>query len=401
LKKSVKILLGILVLLIVARLLLPIFVVRYVNKVLADMDGYTGRIEDVEIALLRGAYQIKGMNIQKVNGKIKEPFILIPLTDLSIEWKSLWKGKLVSEVVCYNGEINFAFSNDENASQTGVENDWTQVVKDLMPIEINRFAIVNGQIDLINVIDQPGTDLSMKNFQLQIENIRNVEEKGARLPSPVRATGDLQGYGGTLDFKADMQLLKKMPDFDYNLSFNNVQLVELNSLAREYAGIDFEKGTISIFSELAMYDGKLAGYVKPLTKEMRIFKLKEENNKEEKRGIGGFFKELLAEGASAVMENPKKEQVATRIPLEGTVNEVKTSIWPIIGNMVRNAYVEAFKAEFDNSVRLSDVLGGGTSGGEAGKKQAAEGTSKKEARQQRREERKQKRQQRRAERKKD
>jgi hypothetical protein len=360
------------------------------------MEGYTGRIEDVNIALLRGAYQIEGMNIQKVNGSVKEPFILLPLTDLSIEWKSLLKGKVVGEVVIHNGEINFAFSNDESASQTGTENDWTQVVKDLMPFEINRFAIVNGQIDLANVIGEAGTDLSMKNFQLQIENIRNVEEKGVRLPSPVKASGDLQGYGGKLNFDADMMLLKQTPDFDYNLSFNNVQLVELNKLAQEYAGIDFEKGTINIYSELAMYDGKLEGYVKPLTKDMKIFKLKEENNKEKKRGVGGFIKELLAEGGKEILENQKKEQVATNIPLQGDVSSVNTSIWPILGGMVRNAYIEAFKAEFDHSVEFGDLFS--SSEGEADKNTGA--TSKKEERQQKREERKQERKERREERKK-
>ncbi|WP_247237194.1 DUF748 domain-containing protein [Telluribacter sp. SYSU D00476] len=395
-RKSVKILLGLVVLLIIARLLLPYFVVRYVNKVLSEMDGYTGRIEDVNISLLRGAYQIEGMNIQKVNGQVKEPFIKIPLTDLSVEWESLWKGKLVGEVITYNGEINFAFSEDEGSSQTGVENDWTQVVKDLMPIEINRFAIVDGQIDLTNVISQPGTDLSMKNFQLQIENIRNVEEKGARLPSPVRASGDLQGYGGKLNFKADMNLLKKMPDLDYQLNFDNVQLVELNKLAREYADIDFEKGTISIYSELAMYDGKLEGYVKPLTKDMQIFKLKEENNKEEKRGVGGFIKELLAEGGKEILENQKKEQVATNIPLQGDVSNVNTSIWPILGGMVRNAYIEAFKAEFDNSVQFYDLFS--SSSNEKGGSSNA--TNKANDRKQRREQRKQERKERREERKK-
>ncbi|MCE7067306.1 DUF748 domain-containing protein [Dyadobacter sp. CY326] len=382
-KRSVKILLGIVIILIIARLLLPYFVVRYVNKVLADMDGYTGHIDDVDIHLIRGAYQIDGMNIRKVNGKIKEPFILIPKMDLSVQWESLMKGKLVSEVECYNPEINFAFSSSEEASQTGAETDWTTVIKDLLPIEINRFQVIDGKVDLTSVVTQPKTDLSLKNFQLEIANIRNVEEQGKTFPSPVKATGDLPGFGGTMLFTANMMLLKQIPDFDYNMSLKDLQLVKLNSLARQYGDIDFEKGTLNVVSEMRMVDGKLEGYLKPLTKDMKIFKMKEENRK-----VSQFFRELLAEGGAFVLENKRKDQVATRIPLKGTVGEISTDFWPILINVLRNAYVEAFKAEYDSSMSVKDTI-----------KEVRK--ERKEKRKERREERKEKRERKKAERKKD
>ena len=351
LKKSAKILLGIIVVLVIARLLLPFVVLRYVNKVLADMEGYTGHVSDVDIALYRGAYQIDDINIRKVNGKIEEPFLLIPKMDLSVQWSSLWKGKLVSEITCYRPEINFAFSEDESASQTGVENDWTQVVRDLMPIEINKFMVVDGKIDLTNVISQPATDLAMHNFQLMIANIRNVDDASTKLPSPVKATGDIQGYGGTLDFDARMQLLKKTPDFDYNLKLSGLQLVELNTLAKKYASIDFQKGTLDLVSELKMEDGKVQGYLKPLTRDMQIF----EWNEGDQRTVTQFVRELLAEGGNQVLENKYKDQVATRVPLEGTVEEIKTDFWPILIGVLRNAYVSALTSNFDNTLSVKEA----------------------------------------------
>ncbi len=350
-KKSVKILLGIVVLLIIARLLLPYFVLRYVNKTLANMEGYTGHVSDVEIALYRGAYQIDSINIRKVNGKIEEPFIMIPKMELSVEWNSLFKGKLVAEVICFRPEINFAFSKDEAASQTGTENDWTQVIKDLLPININRFSVVDGTINLTNVVSQPSTDLSMKNFQLEIANIRNVVANDNKFPSPVRATGDLPGYGGTLTFDADMQLLKKMPDFNYNLKISDLQLKKLNALATRYGNIDFEKGTLDVVSEMEMEDGTIKGYLKPLTHDMQIFKWNEGDN----RTVTKFVRELIAEGGNKILENKVKDQVATRIPLEGTVEEIKTSIWPVLVGVLRNAYVSALTDTFDNTLSVQEA----------------------------------------------
>ena len=351
-KRATKILVALVVLLIIARLLLPYFVLRYVNKTLADMGSYTGHVEDIDIQLIRGAYQIDDLRIRKVNGKIKKPFLYIPKTDLSVEWKSLFKGKLVSEVETYEPELNFSFSNNEASNQTGAEVDWTEYLRKLLPIHINRFSVVNGKVNLTSLVTQPRADLSLQRFNAEIHNIRNVEDKAQKLPSPVVASGDVPGYGGTMNFSANMNLLKPLPDFDYNLRFTDVQLVKINPLARAYANIDFERGTVSIFSEMAMLNGKLNGYLKPLTKGMKIFKM----NEHEGRSVGKFFTELLAQVGTAMLKNQKKDQVATRIPLNGTVENIQTAFWPTMFGVLRNAYIEAFRGEFDNNITIQDAV---------------------------------------------
>ncbi|GAB3264953.1 hypothetical protein GCM10027347_32380 [Larkinella harenae] len=391
-KRSTKIILAIVVVIIVARLLLPYFVLRYVNKLMADMGSYTGHVEDVNIALIRGSYQIKDLRIRKINGKIKEPFLSVPTIDLSVEWRSLFKGALVAEVECYRPELNFAFSNNEQASQTGKELDWTQLVKDLLPIKINRFAAYDGKVDLVNLFEATKTDLSLQNFAVDIRNIRNVEDKQSRLPSPVTASGNVPGWGGTMKFEAGMFLLKQIPDFNYNLSFNDLQLVKLNDLARKYGNVDFERGTVSVISEMAMYDGRLVGYFKPLTKNMKIFKLEEPG---EKRTISRFFTELLAEAGKELLKNHKRDQVATRIPLRGTVENTKTEVWPIIIGVLRNAYVEAFTKEFDNTVTFKDAVE--VLKEDYKEKRAEKKAERKERRQKRKEERQQKREERKKE----
>ncbi|GAB3757210.1 DUF748 domain-containing protein [Spirosoma pomorum] len=393
-KRTTKFLIAFVVLLVVARLLLPYFVLRYINKQLADMGDYTGHIEDVDIQLIRGAYQIDDLRIRKVNGKIKEPFLYVPKTDLSIEWESLFKGKLVSEVEAYEPELNFAFSDDEATSQTGAEVDWTSYLKELLPIDINRFAVINGTVNLTSLITQPRADVSLKNFQGEIKNIRNVEDKTNKLPSPVVATGNVPGYGGALNFSANMNLFKVFPDFDYNMEFTELQLTKLNPLAREYANLDFERGTMSVYSEMAMLDGKLNGYLKPLTKGMKIFKLNEHRG----RSVGQFFTELLAQGGTAILKNQRHDQVATRIPLNGTIDDIETATWPTIFGVLRNAYIKAFRGEFDNSITIKDALKSFKEDYKA--KRAERKAERKEKREERRAERKEKREEKKAERKK-
>lgn len=51
-----KVTLIIVVVLVAARLTMPYFVRNYVNKTLSELNGYTGSVEDNDIALIRGAY---------------------------------------------------------------------------------------------------------------------------------------------------------------------------------------------------------------------------------------------------------------------------------------------------------------------------------------------------------
>src|SRR3954466_15549722 len=96
---KLKVLIGVVVLLVAVRLALPYIVTRYVNKVLGELEGYRGQIYDVDIHLLRGAYQIDSLKIFKINGNKEIPFIDIPLMDLSVEWQSLFNGKVVGEIL--------------------------------------------------------------------------------------------------------------------------------------------------------------------------------------------------------------------------------------------------------------------------------------------------------------
>lgn len=69
-----KIAIGLLVALVVLRLALPYIVLRYLNKTLADLGEYTGHAEGVNIALLRGAYQIEDLRIEKSRVKRSSRF---------------------------------------------------------------------------------------------------------------------------------------------------------------------------------------------------------------------------------------------------------------------------------------------------------------------------------------
>ena len=85
------------VLLVGARVALPYFAKDEVNRRLMALESYDGHVEDVDLALWRGAYRLDGIRIVKTGSKQPEPFFDGERIDFSVEWRSILRGRLVAE----------------------------------------------------------------------------------------------------------------------------------------------------------------------------------------------------------------------------------------------------------------------------------------------------------------
>ena len=380
--------------LIVARLTLPYFVTRYVNKVLADIDGYQGSISDVDIHLIRGAYSIHDLKLFKVNGHEKVPFIDIPTTDLSVEWPALFKGSLVGEVLFEKPQLNFIGGDGDetkkpgNDTQTGENVDWTKPIKELMPLQINRLEINNGSVFFYDFTSKPKVDIHLDSLQLLATNLNNADKQAVKLPSNVIASATSVG-GGKLNLNMDINVLKEIPDLDLNIKFEQVNMPALNDFFVAYGKADIERGTFNLYSELVVNDGKITGYVKPLAQNIKVVDWEKDKKNPFNlvwQGIVGVVAEFF--------ENQKENQFATKVPIQGDLKNVKSGVWPTIWNVFRNAFVQAFERNTDNTVKFSDSLA------QTAQQKSPEEKSAKEKRKERRKERREERERKREERKK-
>lgn len=343
-KKKWKIIIVIAAALVVLRLLSPFFVTRYVNSVLGSIEGYEGSISDVDIHLYRGAYKIHDLKIFTVEGDRKIPFIDIPDTDLSIEWSALFDGAIAGEVVFTHPELNFIGGTEEKQSGEGV--DWTEPIKDLMLIRINRLEINDGKIVFYDFSTEPRVDLHLDSIYLVATNLSNAESVQKALPSSVTASATSIG-NGKLSLEMNINVLKRIPDLDLNLSFEGIHMPALNDFFRAYARVDVERGVFNLYTEMIIDNGNLSGYVKPIAEDVKIL-----DWSKDKRKPLELIWESIAGTIGEIFENQPEEQLATRVPLQGNVASVKTSAWPAIWNIFRNAFVEAFSKSTDNTVRF-------------------------------------------------
>lgn len=346
-KKRYIIPVTLILILIALRLYLPIIVKDNVNKVLAEIPGYYGQIEDIHISLIRGAYVINGMYLNKVNAKTQIPFLKFPKTDISIEWKSLLSGNIVSEIIMYNPEIIYVKEDQSIAAKEPDVNDWTKALTDLVPIDINHLTINNGKLAYVELNTDPNIDLQFNTLYLKADNLRNVKENERVLPSPITATAISIG-GGEVKLNGNLNIIKEIPDMDVSFSLENADIKALNPFTRHYSGIDFEEGQFGLYSEIAIADGYFKGYMKPLLKNSKLIGKDDGVLGVIWEGFVGFFK--------FVLKNQSTDTIATKIPMEGDLNNIKSGILPTIGGIFKNAWISAFKGEIDDEIEYKDAF---------------------------------------------
>jgi len=344
----IKVGLTVVVLLLAFRIALPYLVKNYVNKTLNELPGYSGHVADVDIALIRGAYQLEGLVLREDKGNEKYPFLTIAETDLSIEWKSLFKGHVVGEVVMQNPELNIvaAASSSEDPSL----GHWTDVVKDLMPITINRYEVHNGKFAFMDFSASPDVKLHLNNLDLVALNLANVEEAGEKLPSTVTATASSIGGGA---FKGNMKVnaLKRIPDFDGEYQITNINLTSLNSFIKAYAKFDVERGKLDLYSELKSTNGKLDGYIKPFFEDVKVLNLKKDVKE---GGVLSAVKEAVIGIFAEAAENQPRDQVATKIPITGDISSPEINGWKTFINVIKHAFIDAFAKGIESKLGGSE-----------------------------------------------
>jgi len=334
--------------LVVVRIALPYIVLKYVNKTLGNIQQYYGHVEDIDIALYRGAYVIKDLKIVKVDSITHQrdttPFFKTPVIDLSIQWKAIFKGKIVGEIEIDDPVLNFVQGQHKNENAKADTTDFRVVIKKLMPLTINHFAIKNGQIHFVDHYSHPPVDVPLTHIEVEATNWSNVNDSNKILPSTLIASGD--AYNGHFNLKARVNPLEKKPTFDLDAGISDVDMVNLNNFFEAYGKFKVDKGNFGLYTEFAAKDGAFKGYVKPLIKGLDI------------NHDGNFGQILWSEVMSAgawVFKNHKKDQVATELPIEGRFDAPDEGLWTAISYVLKNAFIYALQPSIDNKIDIGKV----------------------------------------------
>lgn len=67
--------------------------------------------------------------------------------------------------------------------------------------------------------------------------------------------------------------------------------------------------------------------------------------------------EAVVEAVAWVFKNQNKEQLATKVDFEGNIKNLNIDIWQLIGQVLKNAFIQALYPSLENSVSLNSLNG--------------------------------------------
>lgn len=347
LSKKSKIVLSVIVVLVAIRLILPYFVLKTVNKTLANIEEYHGHIDDLSFSLYRGGFNIYDLKIEKDNSNIPVPFFLLKEADVSIHWGALLKGSLVAEVILNEPNVNFAIDETGEESQTGTETNWVETLEELTPLDINLnlFSINNGSVTFKDFSQDPMVDIYLKDLDIKATNLSNVIDDEEKYPANITASAESIGTG-KLSCVSHLNILKTTPDFNVDFKLENANLTSLNTFTDAYANFDFEEGVFSVYSEVIMEDGSYKGYVKPILDNVDI--IKKGSDKDKTLLNRGW--QLFLDSTLGIFKNHKKNRFATKAPISGNIQENNVNGWKAFINTIKNAFFKVFSKEIDEEL---------------------------------------------------
>ena len=332
------------------RIALPYVLLHFANQRLGNMPGYYGHIDDIDLALIRGAYRIDNFFLDQQDSVTQQrtPFMAAEVIDLSVEWKALLHGSVVGELVIDRPEMRFtldAVEPDEVQKDTA---DFRDLLHDFMPLKIDRVELHEGVLRYRDPGAKPPVDVQLDALEALATNLRNSYDSSEVLPAAITAEANM--YGGRLDLNMRLDPLAEAPAFDLNVELEKTELVRLNDFFKAYGKFDVNKGVFGLYSEIATRDGDFKGYVKPVINDLDIV-----GHEDRDDNFLHQLWEVVAGAAGQVLTNIPNDQLATKVEMTGKLKDPNMSAWYAVIDLMRNAFIQAIQPAIDQEISIASV----------------------------------------------
>lgn len=213
-----------------------------------------------------------------------------------------------------------------------------------LEVDVDQVNIIDGELGIVNKASNPQYRLFATGAQVKIQNLSNQAKEGT---ATITAIGRFMNSGKSR-FLGRLRPKGKSPNFDLQLAIEQADLQALNPLLRSYLGVDVVAGQFSLFSEIAVRDGSINGYVKPLFKEVDVYDPKQDR----KKGLFAKLYEGILGGLAWVLENRPREEVATTTKISGKLSNPETSTLEIFLGLVQNAFFRAILPGLEREIEI-------------------------------------------------
>ena len=210
-------------------------------------------------------------------------------------------------------------------------------------LRVDHAKVANSTVGFVNRAANPEYRIFLADAQLDVTNLSNQFTEGTAVAT---LKGRFMGSGATA-MKATFRPDTHGPDFDLDLRVDDTQMRAMNDLLRAYGKFDVVAGLFSFYSELAIKNGTIEGYVKPMFRDLDVY---DERQDREKSAFRKLYEGLVG-GISKLLENRARDEVATKASVSGRVEQAKANTLEVIVGLIQNAFFKAILPGFDREIR--------------------------------------------------
>jgi hypothetical protein len=200
-------------------------------------------------------------------------------------------------------------------------------------VKIDELHIGKSELGYVEKETDPSYRLFISNLDATVTGFSNQTKGG---PGKARIRGAVMGSGSAL-LDATFQPSNTRADFSTNLQIENVDMVKMNDFLRARGGFDVVAGSFSMYSEIAVKNGHVDGWVKPMFKDLDVYDRRQDAGK----SIFRQAYEGIVGGVGTLLENRPRDEVATVTDLSGQIDNPQTSTLQIVLGLLQNAFVRA------------------------------------------------------------
>ncbi len=333
------------------RIALPTLALHTINWALSKkLDQYEGRIEDFDLSLYRGAYQLQGLVIQKKKSDLP-PLVSVKEIDLSIAWRALFRGEICSNARLDTVILRFIDNEEKKATQFGNEeskNAWQDTLELLFPLSIENLWVQNSEVQLEHLGLKKPASVRLTHFTLRVKDLRNRRNLKKDLQSPFWITASLQD-SAPLNLSGRIDVLSQPYRIDADLQLTDFEINSINQLLMAYIPLDVTRGKLSMYAEAAMAHHRAKGYAKIFLNQADII-----SSKQKFVSLKHFIYEILSAAGNWLLKNKKTENLAAYVPLDWDGTGLHFSSSQIFWSAVENNKTP-LRRGVDHSIDLKKV----------------------------------------------
>lgn len=207
--------------------------------------------------------------------------------------------------------------------------------------KVDHGKILNSEAGFLNRATDPDYRLFLTDINADVDNFSNRLDEGT---GAVKITGKFMGSGPTV-VTGTFRPEKPRPDFDLAVKIIKTDVTAFNNVMRAYGNMDTYRGKFALFSELAVKNNRIDGYVKPMFQDVDVYDPKKDQDK----ALSNKIYEAVIDGVMSLLENTPRDEVATKSDMSGRVENPQASTWQIIVKLVQNAFFNAILPGFEGA----------------------------------------------------